>query len=135
VTPVNDGVEYQGSADRMASSARDFMTSTKDLVGLYVTGGNPFAAAEAVGQAGKSDSVKVIAFDFTKENVAQIKSGNMYAAIDQDPFGQAYDTIVWLYNAVVTGQKPTPQYFVPTQLVVGTQENIDEVASASTSHK
>lgn len=128
VTPVSDGVEYQGSVERVASATRDYTTSAENLVGIYVTGGNPFAAAEAVGQAGDSDTVKVIGFDFTAENVEQIRAGNMYAAIDQDPFGQSYDTIVWLYNAVVTGEDPTEEYFVPTTAVVGTQENIDEVA-------
>jgi len=131
VTPVSDGVEYQGSTDRVASATRDFMTATPSLVGVYVTGGNPFVAAKTVGQAGKAANVKVIGFDFTKENVEQIKAGNMYAAIGQDPYGQSYDTIVWLYNAIVTGQQPTPQYFVPTQAVVGTRENIDQVAAAS----
>jgi ribose transport system substrate-binding protein len=131
VTPVNDGVEYQASTDRVASATRDFMTAVKNLVAIYVTGGNPHVAALTVGQAGKADRVKVVGFDFTNENVKQIKDGNMYASIGQDPFGQSYDTVVWLYNAIITGNKPTPQYFVPTKAVVGTHDNINEVTSPS----
>jgi ABC-type sugar transport system substrate-binding protein len=127
VTPVGDGIEYQGSTDRIASATRDFMTSTPNLVGVYVTGGNPNIAAETVGQQGKAAQVKVIAFDFTAQNVAQIKAGNLYAAIDQDPYGQSYDTIAWLYNAVVTHVKPSSKYFIPTKVIVGTKENIDQV--------
>jgi ABC-type sugar transport system substrate-binding protein len=55
----------------------------------------------------------------------------MYAAIGQDPYGQSYDTIVWLYNALVDKQKPSPDYFIPTAAVVGTQANITTVSAAN----
>jgi ABC-type sugar transport system substrate-binding protein len=128
VTPVSQGVQYGSSTDVLASSTRNYMTSTPSLVGIYVTGGNPNIAAATVGTAHKADTVKVIGFDFTAENVAQIKAGSMYASVGQDPFGQSYDTIAWLYNAVVAHQLPSPKYFIPTQLVVGTKENIDSVS-------
>jgi ABC-type sugar transport system substrate-binding protein len=130
VTSAGDGVEYQGSTDRIASSTRDFMTSTPNLVGIFVTGGNPHVAAQTVASADKVGSVRVIGFDFTAENVQQIEAGNLWAAVGQDPYGQSYDTIVWLYNALVTGEKPSPDYFVPTEAVVGTQENIAEITAA-----
>jgi ribose transport system substrate-binding protein len=130
VSQSGGGVEYQDSTDRVASATRDYMTSTKNLVGIYVTGGNPQVAAQTVASAGKTSTVKVIGFDFTAENVAQIKGGNMYAAIGQDPYGQSYDTIVWLYNALVDKQKPSPDYFIPTAAVVGTHANISTVAAA-----
>jgi ribose transport system substrate-binding protein len=129
VTQSGGGVEYQASTDRVASATRDYLTSTNNLVGIYVTGGNPHIAAQTVASAGRTSTVKVIGFDFTPENVAQIKAGNMYAAIDQDPFGQSYDTIVWLYNALVDRQKPSPDYFIPTAAVVGTQDNIATVSA------
>jgi ribose transport system substrate-binding protein len=130
VTQFGGGVEYQGSTERVASLTRDYMTSMKNLVGIYVTGGNPQVTAQAVASAGKTSTVKVIGFDFTAENVAQIKAGNMYAAIGQDPYGQSYDTIVWLYNALVDKQKPSHDYFIPTAAVVGTQANITTVSAA-----
>ncbi|WP_433286203.1 sugar ABC transporter substrate-binding protein [Pseudonocardia sp. CA-142604] len=130
VTQAGGGVEYQTSTDRVASATRDYLGSTKDLVGIYVTGGNPQIAAQTVASAGRTSTVKVIGFDFTAENVAQIKAGNMYAAIGQDPYGQSYDTIVWLYNALVDKQKPSPDYFIPTAAVVGTRANISVVTAA-----
>jgi ribose transport system substrate-binding protein len=130
LTQSGGGVEYQGSTDRVASATRGYMTSTKNLVGIYVTGGNPQIAAQTVASAGRASTVKVIGFDFTAENVAQIKAGNMYAAIGQDPFGQSYDTIVWLYNALVDKRKPSPDYFIPTAAVVGTRANITTVSAA-----
>ena len=129
VTQSGGGVEYQASTHRVASATRDYLTSTKNLVGIYVTGGNPQVAAQTVVSAGKASTVKVIGFDFTAENVAQIKAGNMYAAIGQDPYGQSYDTIVWLYNALVDKQKPSPDYFIPTAALVGTRANIATVSA------
>jgi ribose transport system substrate-binding protein len=129
MTSSGGGVEYQGSTERVASATRDYLTSTNFLVGIYVTGGNPQIAAQTVASAGKTLTVKVIGFDFTAENVAQIKTGNMYAAIGQDPFGQSYDTIVWLYNALADRRKPSPDYFIPTAAVVGTQANITTVSA------
>jgi ribose transport system substrate-binding protein len=131
VTQYGGGVEYQASTDRVASATLDYLTSAEDLVGIYVTGGNPQAAAQAVASAGKTSTVKVIGFDFTAENVAQVKAGNMYAAIGQDPYGQSYDTIAWLYNALVDKQKPSPDYFIPTASVIGTQANIAAVSAAN----
>ena len=130
VTQSGGGVEYQASTDRVASATSDYMTSTTNLVGIYVTGGNPQVAAQTVASAGKTSTVKVIGFDFTADNVAQIKAGNMFAAIGQDPYGQSYDTIVWLYNALVDKQKPSPDYFIPTAAIVGTQANITAVSAA-----
>ncbi|GAA1276225.1 hypothetical protein GCM10009609_44050 [Pseudonocardia aurantiaca] len=130
LTQSGGGVEYRESTDRVASLTRDYMTSTNNLVGIYVTGGNPQVVAQTVASAGKTSTVKVIGFDFTAENVAQIKAGNMYAAIGQDPFGQSYDTIVWLYNALVDQRKPSPDYFIPTAAVVGTRANITTVTAA-----
>jgi ABC-type sugar transport system substrate-binding protein len=131
VTQSGDGREYQGATDRVASATRDYLTSTQNLVGIYVTGGNPQIAAQTVASAGRSSTVRVVGFDFTAENVTQIKAGNMYAAIGQDPFGQSYDTIAWLYNALVDKQKPSPDYFIPTAAVVGTRDNIATVAAAN----
>jgi ABC-type sugar transport system substrate-binding protein len=131
VTQSGGGIEYQDSTDRVASATHDYLTSTKSLVGIYVTGGNPHVAAQTVASAGRASGVKVIGFDFTPANVAQIKAGNMYAAIGQDPYGQSYDTIVWLYNALADKRKPSPNYFIPTAAVVGTQANITLVSAAN----
>ena len=86
-----------------------------------------------MGEQGLADSVKVVAFDFTDENVAEVKAGNLYALIGQDPFGQSYDSIMFLYNQLVTGQPPGDEYFIPTSADVATIANIDEAVAAQAS--
>ncbi len=133
LTPVNQGVEDKADPVTIQTNVKNFISSTSNLVGIFMTGGNPYIAANEICSEGKQKTVKMVAFDFTKENAAAIKKGCMTAAIGQDPFGQAYDSIMYLYNYVVAHKKPSSHYFIPTTAVVGTQKNIDKVVKAQSS--
>lgn len=119
-------VENGDDAGKALSAANDFMTANADLTGIYVTAGGPFGAGKAVQQRGKLGQVAVVAYDFVPQNVEQIRSGVMQAAIGQDPFGASYDTAVDLYNLLAGGPAPT-EYFQPVNVAVMTKANIDEV--------
>ncbi|BCL12708.1 sugar ABC transporter substrate-binding protein [Micromonospora sagamiensis] len=106
LTPVNQGVEAKDSASNTFSAAQNFLQSSPDLVGIYATAGGPFGAAQAVAAANKQETVKVIGYDITTENIEAIKNGSMYGVIGQDAFGQGYNVAVELFNAAVTGQQP-----------------------------
>jgi ABC-type sugar transport system substrate-binding protein len=127
VTPVNQGVEDKADRVTIQTNVKNFIASTPNLVGIYMTGGNPYVAANEICAEKKQASIKMVAFDFTSENALAIKRGCLTAAIGQDPFGQSYDSIMYLYNWVVAHEKPSATYFIPTTAVVGTQANIDQV--------
>jgi ribose transport system substrate-binding protein len=133
VTPVDQGVEDNADPVTIQTNVRNFIASTPNIVGIYMTGGNPYVGANEICAEKKQAAIKMIAFDFTKENAAAIKKGCLTAAIGQDPFGQSYDSIMYLYNWVVTHKKPSATYFIPTTTVVGTQANIDKVLAAQSS--
>ncbi len=103
---MGEGVEAKDSASNTFTAAQNFLQSNTDLVGIYATAGGPFGAAQAVAAAGKQDTVKVIGFDITKENIDAIKNGSMYGVIGQDAFGQGYNVAIELFNAAVTGKNP-----------------------------
>lgn len=105
---IGEGVEAKDSASNTFTAAQNYLQSNSDLVGIYATAGGPFGAAEAVAAAGKEDSVKVIGFDITEENIKAIKDGSMYGVIGQDAFGQGYNVAIALYNAIVTGDPADP---------------------------
>jgi ribose transport system substrate-binding protein len=126
LTVVNDGVEAKDSAGTTFAAAKDFLTSTPDLVALYATAGGPFGAAQAVKAAGKQDSVKVIGFDFTKENVAAINDGSMFGVTGQDEFGQGYNVAIALFNNIVAQQKPE-QVLQPAVSLFMTKDNVDKL--------
>jgi ABC-type sugar transport system substrate-binding protein len=127
VTPVNEGVEDKADRVMIQTNVKNFITSTPNLVGVYMTGGNPYVAANEICAEKKQRSIKMVAYDFTTQNVVAIKKGCLTAAIGQDPFGQSYDSIMYLYNWLVAHKKPAAKYFIPTAAVVGMRANIDKV--------
>jgi len=114
------------------SNVRSFIASTPNLVGVYMTGGNPYVAANTICAAHKQNTVKFIGFDFTTENAAAIRTGCFTAAISQDPFGQAYDSVMYMYNYLVTGKRPAT-YFIPTKMSIATKANINQEMAAQAS--
>lgn len=125
LTVVGQGVEAKDSAANTFTAAQNYLQSTDDLVGIYATAGGPFGAAEAVAAAKKQDSIKVIGYDITEENIAAIKDGSMYGVIGQDAFGQGYNVAIALYNAVVTGEDADPVMQEADAPFV-TKDNLDE---------
>jgi ribose transport system substrate-binding protein len=133
VTPVNNGVQDEANPRTILANVKNFVRSTPNLVGVYMTGGNPYVAANEICAEKKQRSIKMVAFDFTTENAVAIKKGCLTAAIGQDPFGQSYDSIMYLYNWIVAHKRPSAKYFIPTMTVVGTQANINKVLVAQSS--
>lgn len=129
LTVVNQGVEAKDSAGTTFSAAKDFLTSTPDLVAIYATAGGPFGASQAVKAAGKQDSVKVIGYDFTQENIAAIRDGSMYGATGQDEFGQGYNVAVTLFNHIVAKEKPK-QVLEPAVSLFMNKDNVDKIDPA-----
>jgi ribose transport system substrate-binding protein len=129
LTVVNQGVEAKDSAGATFSAAKDFLTSTPDLVAIYATAGGPFGAAQAVKAAGKSGTVKVIGYDFTAENIAAIRDGSMYGVTGQDEFGQGYNVAIDLFNDIVAHKKAEP-VLQPAVSLFMTKDNVDQLDPA-----
>lgn len=129
LTLVNQGVEAKDSAGTTFNAAKDFLTSTPDLVAIYATAGGPFGASQAVKAAGKQDSVKVIGYDFTPENVAGIRDGSMYGVTGQDEFGQGYNVAVTLFNDIVAKEQPK-DVLQPAISLFMTKDNVDQIDPA-----
>lgn len=98
--------ENQDKAEVAYSQVQDMYTANPDLEMVYVTAGGPFGAARAVKDLGLTGKVGVVGYDHTPDNVAYIKSGEMFGLIDQAPYTQAFDGTVTLYNTIVSGKKP-----------------------------
>jgi ribose transport system substrate-binding protein len=98
--------ENQDKAEVAYSLVQDMYTANPDLSLVYVTAGGPFGAAKAVKDLNLTGKVGVVGFDHTPDNMAYLKTGEMYALIDQAPFQQAFDSTVMLYNSLVTGKAP-----------------------------
>jgi ribose transport system substrate-binding protein len=61
------------------------------LVGLFAY--NTPAALEALKQAGKLDTVKVVSFDEADETLQAVKDGHCFATVVQDPYRYGYESV------------------------------------------
>lgn len=116
--------ENRDSAETAYSLTKDMLTANPDLKIVYVTAGGPFGAAKAVKDLGLTGKVGVVCYDHIPENIAYARTGEIVAAIAQDPFGQGFDSCVYLYNYLVAKQKPAKD-FIPVKLDVMTPANVN----------
>ena len=98
--------ENRDKAETAYSLVQDMVTANPDLEMVYVTAGGPFGAAKAVQDLGLTGQVGVVGFDHTADNMAYLESGEMAALLDQEPFRQAFDGSVMLFNNIVAGTEP-----------------------------
>jgi ABC-type sugar transport system substrate-binding protein len=115
--------ENRDKAESAYTLTKDMITANPDLKVVYVTAGGPFGAAKAIQDLGLTGKVGVVCYDHIPENIAYARTGEIVAAIAQDPFGQGFDSCVYLYNYIVAKQKPAAD-FLPVNLDVLTPENV-----------
>lgn len=121
--------ENKDKAETAYSLTKDMLTANPDLKVVYVTAGGPFGAAKAIQDLKLTGKVSVVCYDHIPENIQYVRSGEIKAAIAQDPFGQGFDSCVYLHNYLVSGQKPEKdgKDFIPVRLDVLTPENVNEM--------
>lgn len=125
LTPVDKGVDVGVDPAKTQAATRDYVTANPDLCGIVVLFGDNGAAAASLSSE-QAKNVKVVSGDLTKGTVQQIKDGKLAAAFTQDPFGQTYDTSIWLYNTVITGKGPAGGYAQPSKGLIVTADNVDK---------
>lgn len=110
-------VENKDSASTAYSQTMDFLTATPDLKVVYVTAGGTYGAAQAIQELGLTGKVGVVGYDHTPENMEYVYSGEIVAAVSQDPQGQAWDALTMLYNHIVSGTE-YEEHFATDNIVV-----------------
>lgn len=118
-------VEAHDSAEETYNAAKDMMTAFPNLKVIYCTAGGPYGAAQAVQEMGKTGEVGVVCFDWVPDNVKYVKTGEIIAAISQDPQAMAFNAIVMCYNNIVSDWKPE-EVVNYTETDILTPENIAE---------
>jgi ribose transport system substrate-binding protein len=116
--------ENEDKAEEAYNVTQNLLVSNPDIGGIYVTAGGPHGAARAIKDAGLTGEVKLVAHDWTEETVAYIRSGEVSACIDQDPFNQGFAPTVSAFNQIVAGIEPDEVNFFEGN--VATPENVEE---------
>jgi ribose transport system substrate-binding protein len=99
--------ENQDKAEEAYNVTQNLLTSNPDIKGIYVTAGGPFGAAKAIKDAGLTGKVKLVCHDWMAETVEYVRSGQVTAVLDQDPFNQGYAPVIAAFNKLVAGTVPT----------------------------
>lgn len=118
-------VENNDQAQTAYNQTMDMLTAYPDLKLVYVTAGGPFGAAQAIQEKNLTGQVGIVCYDHTPENLEYVYSGEIVAAVSQDPIGQGFDSLVMLYNYIVDGTKYPD--FNPVNNIVVTPGTVEEM--------
>ncbi len=94
------------SIDISYAVTKDILKKNINIRAIFALGIGLIGVIRAVEEFGNIGKTLVISPFYSKEIDEYIKKGIVYAAISHDPFGQGYDPIIYLYNMLITGQKP-----------------------------
>lgn len=114
-------------SERAYAITQKALTSYPNLRGIYVAGRGVSGAGQAVKDANRSSSVKVVSFDLRKETIDLIREGVVQLSILQAPFFQGYESVRILYNYLLLHHRPL-QEFVFADLTVACRGNIEGLA-------
>lgn len=117
--------ENQDKAEEAYNVTQNLLTSNPDIKGIYVTAGGPFGAAKAIKDAKLTGKVKLVCHDWMDETVAYIRSGEVTACLDQDPFNQGAAPVISAFNKLVANQDP-PNKVNWFEGDIATPENVDQ---------
>lgn len=116
--------ENNDKGETAYSQTVDMLTANPDIKLIYVTAGGPFGSAKAIQDQGLTGKVGVVAYDHIPENLEYVASGEIIGLINQDPFGQGFDTAVIMHNYLVSGTQP--KEFYEAALDVVNPDNVGE---------
>ena len=122
---ILEPVEAHDSTTETYDAAVNLITGYEDLKAIYCTAGGPFGAAQAVQDMGKTGEIGVVCFDWVPDNVAYVATGEIIAAVSQDPQAMAFNAIAACFNNVVAGVVPEST-FICTESDILTPENLAE---------
>lgn len=118
-----DPIETLSRLDNAYALTKELLKGGNVPEGIYVVdGATPAAIAKAVVDTGFSGQIKLIGHDLVDETMDYVSQGVITATLSQDPYAQGHDTVIHLFNHLVTGWRPpTPRLLTARDVV--TPEN------------
>ena len=125
---VYPGTDQAKAADAVGAA----ITANPDLAGVYATHETAAnGAASAIKAAGKTGDVKLVAFDASPGQVADLKDGVYDALIAQAPFNIGYYSVKLVSDVIRGTVDPgTVEHDNPTGLYAITRDNVDDPETA-----
>jgi ABC-type sugar transport system substrate-binding protein len=110
--PGRRHIREQGQAESAYNYTKDMLTAHPDLKVVYVTAGGPFGRPRQ-SRTWPDRKVGIVCYDHIPDNAKYVKSGEIVAAIAQDPFGQA--SIPASTCTIISWESRIPRRFHPCQ--------------------
>jgi len=107
-------VAQEKCADSIENSyavTKDILRKNSNIRAIFTLGIGLIGTIRAVEEYGNIGKILVISPFYSKEIAECIEKGIVYAAISHAPFDQGYDPIIYLYNMLITGQKPENEIY------------------------
>lgn len=123
---IAEEVMVYDDANDIYQKALDLLKRDNDIKVLFLTTGHLISVAKAIVDAGQKGKTCVVGYDFTEELTSYIQSGVVGAVINQDPFGQGHDPIIYMYNRIVD-DKMYPSEYIAARSSVIDKKNIDDL--------
>lgn len=90
--------------DKTYQTMRDLLKTNDNIDIVYSTTGQQLFLVKAIEDSGKKGRVKAVVFDHNSDIFEYINKGVIASAIDHDPFSQGHDSVIYMYNHLVTGE-------------------------------
>jgi len=114
----------EDTLDATCDKFKKYLKENTNIDGIYYTARFKLAIAKAIEESGLSGKIKCVVYDIDAATLKYIKSGAITCTIGQDPFGQGHDPIIYIYNYLVTKEKPLSEKLW-TRIDVIDSDNVD----------
>lgn len=101
----------------------DILDASPDVKGIYMTGYGENGVCECIRQRGMNKKLKVVANDFSEDNIKYLKEGQISFLIGQDAHIQGYEPAMILFRLLFDGIQPEKELLY-TDIVIKTKYNI-----------
>jgi LacI family transcriptional regulator len=113
-------IDIRQTAYESVKSSMQKALNQKNIKLIFVTNSRVSSVARFLEEA-NIKGIKVLGFDFLKENIEFLKKGTIDFLICQKPIEQGYKGIMTLYNHLVFAQEVEKVYHMPIDII--TKEN------------
>ncbi|WP_372755633.1 substrate-binding domain-containing protein [Mariniflexile sp.] len=111
-----------GDAENLASSVHSFLEEFPNIGGLFVPSSRISALVKVLSET-QRNTLKLIGFDNTPQNVTCLKNGSVLFLISQKPFDQGYEAIRMVSDYLVRNKEFKEKRYLPIDIL--TKENVD----------
>lgn len=118
--------EIHDNDEEAFRKTKALLEKDRDINGIFIAAGGISGVAKAVESLGLTGKVKIVSFDFIQSTIQYIRKGIISNSIGQDPFGQGYNPVIYLFNLLMNGSKPEAEKMWSRMDVVNSR-NVDDM--------